>query len=467
MTPSRLAQALRRRSGNVSVMAALLAVPLLGAVGMSVDMARGYVVHNRLVGALDAAALAGGRVLGTANVEADIRMYFRANIPPGFLGASIGDPQVTVNPDGETLSVKASATLPTVFMGLFGRDTLSVSAENKVRRTLRGLELSLVLDVTGSMWSGDRIGQLRASAKDLVNILFGPKDEVPTLWISVVPYTATVNLGPTRTAWLDAGSPPATAYGTQGWRGCVEARVGNDSTDTPPAEAPFRAFLYPNTVGQHAEGGDNDWPPLTDVLPYVNSNERAGPNLGCGPPVLSLTNKRADIIARIDTLRGVNRGGTMANIGLQAGWFTLSPRWRGLWGTPTPAGMPLNYGLPDYDKAIVLLTDGSNEWFDYNKPPTGDYTAYGRLSEGRLGTTNNGTATTRINSRMTELCTAIKAQGIRVYTITLAVTSETTRSLYRSCASQPGYYFNSPTAAELRTIFQQIGTQLSSLRLER
>ena len=181
---------------------------------------------------------------------------------------------------------------------------------------------------------------------------------------------------------------------------------------------------------------------------------------------MSLTNKRTDILNKIGTLKGVNRGGTMANLGLQAGWFTLSPLWRGLWGGPTPAGLPLDYGTPDTDKAVVLLTDGANEWYDHAKQPAYDYTAYGRLSEGRLGTTTGSQATTRINSRMTDLCTAMKAKKITIYTITLMVTSNTTKDLYRSCASQPSYYFNSPSAVELRGIFQQIGSQLSNLRIE-
>lgn len=454
------------RSGNIATMAALMSVPLIGAAGLSVDGVRAYMLHNRMVSALDAAALAGGRVLSTANVEADVRMYFNANIPADYLGATVGSPKVTVGANDETLTLSASATLPTTFARVLGFDTIPVSVTNRIRRTVRGMELALVLDVTGSMWGSNKIGQLRSSATDLVNILFGPNEQSQTLWISLVPYTATVNLGPTRRNWLTASSPDASAYAPDTWRGCVEARPNNDASDLPPSSAPFTAFLYKSTLGLYPGGGDNDWPAITDSTNYVDTNDRAGPNLGCGPPLTSLTNKRADILSKIATLKGVNRGGTMANLGLQAGWFTLSPQWRGLWGDPTPAGMPLDYGTADTDKAVVLLTDGSNEWYDHAKQPSYDYTAYGRLSEGRLGTTTGGQATSRINSRMTDLCTAMKAKKITIYTITLMVTSNTTKDLYRSCASQPSYYFNSPSATELRGIFQQIGSQLSNLRIE-
>jgi len=50
-----------------------------------------------------------------------------------------------------------------------------------------------------------------------------------------------------------------------------------------------------------------------------------------------------------------------------------------------PSKLPMDYGTPDTDKAVVLPTDrGLKCWYDYSKPPTGDYTAYGRLSKSRL-----------------------------------------------------------------------------------
>ena len=74
----------------------------------------------------------------------------------------------------------------------------------------------------------------------------------------------------------------------------------------------------------------------------------------------------------------VYRGGTIINLGLQAGWWTLSPNWQGLWGDPN---MPLAYNTPYMKKVIVLMTDGNNEWYDWTgrrarqtpptAPPTG------------------------------------------------------------------------------------------------
>jgi hypothetical protein len=57
--------------------------------------------------------------------------------------------------------------------------------------------------------------------------------------------------------------------------------------------------------------------------------------------------------------------------------------------------------------------------------------------------------------------------NIIVYTITFNLTDAPTQDLFRSCASQPDYWFNSPTQADLRNAFRQIGSQLANLRLLR
>ena len=175
----------------------------------------------------------------------------------------------------------------------------------------------------------------------------------------------------------------------------------------------------------------------------------------------------------------------MANLGLQMGWATISPRWRGLWGSAT---LPQNYDTPYMDKVLVLMTDGNNEWHDWDggapgacrttgsSPPCrssyrsdgdADMTAYGRLRENRLGlpSQTNAAALAEINARMSRLCTSIKATGVFLYTITFNVTNSATRDLYRACATQPEYYFNSPDSAALQAAFREIAGQLANLRL--
>ncbi|WP_454020675.1 pilus assembly protein TadG-related protein [Azospirillum sp. Marseille-Q6669] len=461
----------RDRRGATALMFAAAAVPLLGMVGLAVDYGRAFLVQSRLQTAIDAGALAAGKMLNsTADAQSDIAMFVAANLPPGFLGAAIGTPAVTLDQTNQRVGVSVTATLPTTFLRVLQVNELTISVTNQVQRANAGLELALVLDVTGSMATNNRIGELRSAATDLVNILFGPGSAPPkNLWVSIAPYAAEVNIGKTRTNWLAAGSYDATKWASQGWRGCVLARTQpQDQTDTPPASAPFKPFWYPNNQ-YNGTNNDNPWTPtnITDDGTYRQTNDMAGPNLGCPPPIMALTNDRSALLARIAGLKPVNRGGTMANQGLQAGWFTLSPKWRGLWGGTTPDTLPLDYGTPDMSKAVVLLTDGNNEWYKYK--PQGDYTSYQRLSDGLLGTTDTNQVTTAINNRMLTLCSNMKAAGITLFTITVGDSaSSATRTLYESCASPgPNHYFDSPTPADLQTVFRTIAGQLSNLRIIR
>lgn len=498
---------LRDRRGAVAMLAGLAALPLLAMAGVAVDLTRLYVLHSRLVTATDAAALAGARAINDADRDQQIRRWFWANFTrespahqTGFMGAEITALAIAVEDSNRVVRVRARASMPTTLLRLVGRDTLVTQADQAARRQDRGMELALVLDVTGSM-AGAAMTALRESATEMVNILFGPNETLPNLWVSLVPYTATVNIGRAQVGWLAPGSLDASAFGTTIWRGCVQARHegGEDETDAPPSFAPFRPHLWPSTLGRYApHRGDNEWTnttitepnpenPPSDAVQNALGNNAQGPNLGCGRAILPLVQSRATILSEIAALRATHRGGTMANLGLQMGWGTLSPRWQGLWGTPN---MPLAYGTPFMDKVLVLMTDGDNLWHDWNlgapgacittgsNPPciTGyvnngdaDMTAYGRLRENRLGLANvtNANARTEIDARMARLCARIKEAGITVYTITFNVASTATQALYRGCATRPENYFNSPNATALRAAFREIGGQLANLRLVR
>ncbi len=238
----RLRRLLRDRRGAVAMLAGLSIIPLLTMAGAAVDLTRLYILHSRLVTAVDAAALAGARVINELDRDTQIQRWFWANftrdrpgLTTGFLGAEVTTFSISVDAESRAVRVQVRAALPTTVLRLFGQDTLHASVDQTARRQDRGMEIALVLDVTGSM-AGAPMTSLRNAASELVNIIYGPNETVPNLWVSVVPYTSTVDIGRGRTGWLAAGSLNASAYGSTVWRGCVFARHQNreDETDTPP-----------------------------------------------------------------------------------------------------------------------------------------------------------------------------------------------------------------------------------------
>jgi Flp pilus assembly protein TadG len=563
----------RARRGNIGMIAGLAAVPMVGVVGFAVDGARAWLVHSRLRTAVDAGALAGARNINVATSTRDaqitdmVRTNFMVQPNAGgawvnFLNTTPAPVRPTITPvDSNTLQISATVQLPTLFLPVLGLTTLTISASATAQRANLGMEVALVLDVTGSMDTNcstpsDRtatnctvttvpsapgqtingvnsnIDLLRLAAADMVNILYGTNDTLPNLWVGVVPFTTTINLGPSRTGWLDptAAANLGSNFAPTTWRGCVEARSGGgDQTDDPPTVSRFMPFYYPSTLGVYpnyqgrAVPGDNDWArtlwtsttttanAITEDYYSFRGNNQVGPNVGCpATVVLPLTPSKTTVLASIQSLRSSFRGGTMGNLGLQGGWFVLSPRWRGLWGGTTPNTLPQNYNTPLMQKVIVMMTDGTNQWYDFpggapgdcsdtgvntaSNPtsvtprvslhpvacPSGypnnndaDYTGYGRLLQNRLGlgTVNNANAQTEINNRVATICTAVKNAGIIIYTVILdtsgASTSAATRALYQGCATSPDYYYFVSTPTGLRPAFQQIGNQLANLRVTR
>ena len=139
------------RRGTVITFMAVAIVPLIGALGLATDAARGYMVRSQLSSALDAAALAGGKVMFSASRDADIDMFFKANFPDGYMGATVTGPVITVNSDKTKLKLTATAVINTTFMHVLGFETMTVEAATEVTRSVDMLDLVLTIDMSGSM----------------------------------------------------------------------------------------------------------------------------------------------------------------------------------------------------------------------------------------------------------------------------------------------------------------------------
>src|SRR3546814_9653337 len=82
--------------------------------------------------------------------------YINGNFDRGTLK---GTPSIVAGADDGTVAVSATASVPTHFMKMFGVDSVDVSASATAQALgAGGMELSLVLDITGSM-AGTKIGR--------------------------------------------------------------------------------------------------------------------------------------------------------------------------------------------------------------------------------------------------------------------------------------------------------------------
>lgn len=444
----------RTDQGGVAMLVGLSILPLMLVLGLVVDGGLAYGAHSRLQGAVDAAALASARTASTedADVEADARMFFDANFPRDYLGSRLTDFDVDFNEETGELNVNAEIDMPTFFMRVAGIPSVSVATNATAQKLLSGIELALVLDVTGSMndpdpAGGTKIEALRAASETLLDVIYGEDETVDDVSIAVVPYNTTVNLGSDRTDLL-TGFDEDDFRGF-GWKGCVEARSGTtDRDDTPPSEEALTAQNWPEVADDPRTRVDETyWNPTNDPNAFCPDSE-----------VLPLTAEKSIIADHIEDLEA--EGATLTNVGFAWGWRTVSPRWRGEWGS---AEAPVDHDHPTIRKAIVFMTDGEADMPRSNDPLY--YTAYGFLQDERLGSGNEARAEAEANDRLLESCELAKEQGIQVYTVMFDLSDPVIERDYRACASSDQHFFDAPNGDALDAAFRDIAGQLSSLRL--
>ena len=166
---------------------------------------------------------------------------------------------------------------------------------------------------------------------------------------------------------------------------------------------------------------------------------------------------RATFLKQIDDLK--YWGLTYIPSGLLWGWNILSPL------SPFADARPYGEAI----KVMILLSDGANTYYpsypriDIMAPWNKDGSYKGQ------GAANAQAYHEKANEKTLTLCSNIKAQGIRIYTIAFGLGSsgEDTdgREVLEKCASSSDHYFNATNSAALDAAFALISKELTGLRL--
>lgn len=452
--------------GSVITLFAVVMLPILILTGLTLETARQIYYETELAYAADAAAIAAARY-NLSDVQTNGLKFFWANFNQSSTDISV-TPTITLSTDNQYVSVTVSGTVKTILGGLVGISGLKLSASSKVQRAMQNMEVALVLDTTGSMAQNGKMAGLQTAANQLLNTVYEGQNTKTGVAISIVPYVASVNIGTGYKSWLS--NPQIltnTSYFPTGtsWAGCVMAvdtKTNMDVDDPPSATRKWPVYQVPTTYQVYGKNvvGDNDWTVKGGVFKVVKASvPTVGPNRSCGLPILGLTNDNAILQNKVNSLAPVDGGGTFGNLGLVWGWNTISPKWKGLWGTGID---PQDYGT--VVKSIVIVTDGENNWYDDpNYKPTGDPTAYGRVSDGLLGTTDITKTRPYIDNRLLDLCSKIKNQGIQIFTVTFQVSDSLALQNYQTCATKPEWAFQANNASDLYTNFTNIGALLKTI----
>ncbi len=440
---------IRNHSGAIAPMFGLMAPLLFAAVGGAIDVSHGYLIKQRLTHALDAATLAAAASAKDGDVKAKVEQFLKLNYPIEKIGRVYDIDAYVV---GDEVYANAKVDFQTYFIHLIGIDEFDVYVDTTVEREVQGIEVVLVLDVTGSM--SQEIGELEDSVTMFVNRLCGTScpDNVK---IGYVPFSTSVNVGPYGLGEDDEGNYYGDAFVNNPtgrdfnqshydqWHGCVLADFDEDTNglfggnwDMYRNKQVYgtSSYYYNYESYSHYNYGNRKYY-------YFNHNSNCNKTY-----ITPLTSDKTRLLDKVDFYAS---GNTLGNVGMVWGLRVLLPDF------PFEEGAPWEDTLTK--RVIVMMTDGENTM------PGGSsgYSAYGTTSEHSVRKSD-------LDDKFSETCEHAKNDlGVNVYTITFSNGVDAyTEQLFEDCASSAGNYYDVDEAADLAEVYDKIAKELANLHIK-
>ncbi len=186
----------REEGGTMIVFGLTIFVMMLWAGGMAIDFMRFEHDRARIQYTLDRAALAAASLKQPLDCEDVAEDYFE----------KAGLANTTVNVTGtcsqlsRTVEVAAETEVKSLFMNLMGIRSMKAAATSTAEENIQDVEISLVLDVSGSMGWDDATGNqsklaaLQTAANEFLTTLLTADNE-DRVSINIIPYNMQVNAG--------------------------------------------------------------------------------------------------------------------------------------------------------------------------------------------------------------------------------------------------------------------------------
>ena len=447
------------QSGNFAMMFALVASMLLFAVAVAIDYSSMTRQSSRLQNLSDSAVLAatlsGKKTIPELQIIVDAAL--KANNTTGL------DVKATVSVVNDAIRVDIDAPYTSMFAGVMGDKPFGTkSAAESPFAVDSKFNIALVLDKTYSM-KGANLDALKTASTTLTDAFDGQGDD--RIQVSVVPFANYVNIGMGNRykTWMNVEEDTSEPYCysainrerpelcTTETNTCYNDGVPFEcTTSTCPPEAYGEPYEYCTTSTSTWRGcaGSRD-NGLNVIEDYQGDKIPGVMNSSCGSDeVMELTSNMADVKAKIQSLTPY--GATYVPSGLIWGWRMLDAQ--------EPFGN-LSNDESGRQRVLILMTDGENTVrlttpYHYNMSAT---------------STNFDTDKAETDALTDELCTKIKAEGIKIYSVAYAFDADNTSSknLIRDCASSTSNFYEPNNVSQLENTFEDIVNSLKAVRLSR
>ena len=433
--------------------AGALVMTVFGGIG--IDMIHAELKRNKVQNTLDRAVLAAADLENMVDPSLTVHDYFRAmQMPETLTSVSVdqGSNYKRVTAEGYT-------TISSNFMELIGVNNLQAEGVSTAEEHINKVEVSLVIDVSGSMADNNKMRRLKNASQIFLDTVLRDENQ-GLVSVSLVPYSEHVNPGESIFNMLTVDQQHNFSH-------CIEF---------PDAEFSSPAL---NTSITYEQMQHYQWN-------YFGNNDRD--DTVCPQyefeTVTPFSTDREALKAQVVALEP--RAGTSIFLGMKWGTALLDPSTQFIADAMindgsadvAVAGRPVSYAETDTIKTIVLMTDGQHDqsWriqdWAYNSDSEvalwGKYNMWYYLVN-NVHSDMWGSFYTRKyhanlgDSLLSNICDAAKDQGIVIWGVGFEVSNHGA-NVIQNCASSPSHFFRVEGVA-IEDAFYSIARTINQLRL--
>lgn len=334
----------RDEKGTMIAFGLFVFVIMLMAGGAAVDFMRFEHERAKVQYTLDRSILAAAALQQPLEPQDVVADYFEKSDLDDY-NLSVGD---SSGLNFRTVTANANTDMRTYFINMLGIKEMKASARGGAEERIQKVEISLVLDVSGSMGNNSKLENLKDAARDFVDEILTEQNQ-DLVSISLIPYNMQVNAGADILDELNVTSEHA-------YSNCIDfdendfASTAIGSSQTLQRTGHFNPFYYQwsNHPNDPTDRSDQE----LFMCPTSTFSE-----------MMVFSQDKAALKAKINSLQA--GGNTSIDIGVRWGTALLDSSMQHVVEDQSnvPAvfqDRPRPYSDDDVLKVLVVMTDGVN-----------------------------------------------------------------------------------------------------------
>ncbi|SLN73714.1 von Willebrand factor type A domain protein [Roseivivax jejudonensis] len=445
----------RDEDGSLSILSIFTVLMVIAVGGLGVDFMIAEYKRTNMQNTLDRAVLAAADLEQVLDPSVVVVDYFDK--------MNMSDTLTNVDADTglnyKDVTGTAESNDPANFTSLVGLDSIKTSSLSRAIERIANVEISLVLDISGSMASNNKMANLQTAANTFIDTVLEDDNE-DLISISLVPYSEHVNAGPDLAQHFNVNW-------RHGYSHCLEI----DANQFDSTELDMNRYYE---QAQHFQWNYAGWNARDDTICPRYSYERIRP----------LTQDGNALKWQIGQFQP--RAGTSIFLGMKWATALLSPGHRPLVNemisdgdvSGTFSGRPANWNDEETLKTIVLMTDGQHDrsyrlqdWAYDSSSEVSHWNSYNLwyyLQRNVNRYYHSSFYWQKYNADMGDqlldrICDAAKAKGIVIWSIGFEV-EDHGADVMQQCASSPAHFYR-VEGIEIENAFYSIARAINQLRL--